>query len=118
MQRTAEAGSRRSTPRSRPKPTRGALEQGAPERGVDEPRRAPAAWAGHSRSPGRIRKERVRERDRIRGAKAQRALPTELVQGPRNDREPDRVELFQETGNGAWKRSIDERLEQDRFSTV
>src|SRR5919109_1033621 len=78
MQRTAEAGSRRSTPRSRPKPTRGALEQGAPERGVDEPRRAPAAWAGHSRSPGRIRKERVRERDRIRGAKSQRGLDEAL----------------------------------------
>src|SRR5438477_6356375 len=105
-------------PRTYRKPTRRLLEQGAPKGGVDEPWGAPASRAGERRRPGGIRKECVRERDRVARTHPEPAPPGEIVHRPRDSRETNAVELAKQRGDVARQSAVDERLEQHRFGPV
>src|SRR2546422_4739029 len=94
------------------------LEEGAPEGGVDEPRGTAPARARESGAPGRIRKERMREGDRVARAHPQPAPARHVVEGPRDDSQAHGVELLQKRGDIPRQRAVDERLEQNRLGAV
>src|SRR5919198_4135043 len=94
------------------------LEQSRPQRRVDEPRCAAPARAGEGGAPGRIRKERVRQRDRVARPHAQAAAPRELVDRPGDDPKAYAVELAEERRDLARERAVDERLQEDGLGAV
>src|SRR5439155_17861170 len=99
-------------------PTRAVLEQSASKSGVDEARSAAASGTGQRGPPGRIRKERVSERDRVARANAKAPFAGEVVDRPRDDPKSDAVQLAEKRGDLARQRSVHEGLEKDRFRAV
>src|SRR5207302_1123150 len=85
--RCGPRGSRRTQLRSPPKPTRRLLEQGAPQRGVDEPRSAAASRTGERRPPGWVRKGGGRRRGGGAWTPPEAATSGEIVDRPRDARE-------------------------------
>src|SRR5437867_578599 len=100
------------------KRTRAVLKQGASERGVDEPRSPAPPGTCERRPPGRIRKERVGERDRVTRTHAQATPSSEVVDRPRDDSKPHTVELAEERRDLARQRSVHEGLEEDRLRPI